>query len=71
MGDQTAATAERVLAGLFKRYGRPRVVVTDNGAASAPPQQGYDHRFVRSLAAHGVEHRRTRPYYPQTNPRFY
>jgi transposase InsO family protein len=71
--DQTAATAERVLAGLFERYGTPRVLITDNGAAFAPPQQGYDHRFARFLcahgveSAHGVEHRRTKPYYPQTN----
>ncbi len=65
--DQTAATAERVLAGLFERYGAPRVVVTDNGPAFAPPQEGYEHRFARFLEAHGVEHRRTKPYYPQTN----
>ena len=67
MGGQTAATAERVLARLFAQYGAPRVVVTDNGAAFAPPQEGYDHRFARFLAAHGIEHRRARPYYPQTS----
>ena len=67
VGDQTSATAERVLAGLFARYGTPRVVVTDSGPAFAPPQQGYQHRFGRFLESHGVEHRRTKPYYPQTN----
>lgn len=65
--DQTAATAERVLAPLFAQYGTPRVLVSDNGRAFAPPQPGQDHRFARFLAAHGVEHRRSRPYYPQTN----
>lgn len=65
--DQTAATAERVLAGLFERYGTPQVLITDNGRAFAPAQEGHDHRFVRFLAAHAVEHRRSRPYYPQTN----
>ncbi len=65
--DQKAATVECVLAGLFARYGTPRVVVTDNGPAFAPPQEGYEHRFSRLLASHGVEHRRTKPYYPQTN----
>ncbi len=71
--DQRAATAERVLggtsssAGLFAQYGRPRVLITDNGPTFAPPQGGYEHRFARFLAAHGVEHRRTKPYYPQTN----
>lgn len=65
--DQTAATAERLLAALFVRYGTPRVLITDNGRAFAPPREGYGHRFARFLAAHGVEHRRTRPYYPQTN----
>lgn len=67
--DQTAATAERVLARLFERYGTPRVLVTDNGRAFAPPREGYGHRFARFLGAHGVEHRRTKPYYPQTNGR--
>lgn len=65
--DQTAATAERVLARPFAQYGRPRVLVSDNGRAFAPAQPHYDHRFGRFLAEHGVEHRRTRPYYPQTN----
>lgn len=65
--DQTTATVERVLREAFARYGRPRIVVTDNGAAFAPPQAGYRHRFGAFLAAEGVEHRRTRPYYPQTN----
>lgn len=67
VADQTAATAERALARLFAQHGRPHVVVTDNGPAFAPPQDGYDHRFARFLREHGVEHRRTRPYYPQTN----
>jgi transposase InsO family protein len=65
--DQTAATAERVFAALFARYGCPRVLISDNGRAFAPPLPGQDHRFQRFLSAHGVEHRRSRPYYPQTN----
>jgi transposase InsO family protein len=65
--DQKAATAERVLAGLFERYGTPRVLISDNGRAFAPAQTGQQHRFERFLAGHGVEHRRTKPYYPQTN----
>jgi transposase InsO family protein len=65
--DQKAETVERVLGELFERHGKPQVVITDNGRCFAPPKPGYDHRFARFMAEHGVEHRRTRPYYPQTN----
>ena len=64
---QSAEVVEAVLGRLFAQQGAPRVLITDNGRAFAPslPHQG--HRFGRFLAAHGVDHRRTRPYYPQTN----
>lgn len=64
---QRAEAVEAVLEELFARYGAPQVLITDNGRAFAPslPEQG--HRFWRFLARYGVEHRRTRPYYPQTN----
>ena len=64
---QRAELVETVLEGLFTRYGTPQVLITDNGRAFAPslPEQG--HRFWEFLALHGVEHRRARPYYPQTN----
>lgn len=64
---QRAEAVEAVLEGLFAQYGAPKVLITDNGRAFAPslPEQG--HRFGRFLAHYGVEHRRARPYYPQTN----
>ena len=46
-------------------------VLTDNGAAFcwcvAKPAVAARHPFVRVCAAHGIKHRRTRPYHPWTN----
>jgi transposase InsO family protein len=67
ISEQSSEAAEAVLARLFEQYGRPRVVITDNGRAFVPSRPGWAHRFGRFLAAHGIVHRRTRPYYPQTN----
>ncbi len=64
---QRAEIVEAVLEGLFAQHGAPRVLITDNGRAFAPSLPGQGHRFWDFLARHGVEHRRTRPYYPQTN----
>ena len=64
---QTSEAVEGVLARLFEQHGPPRVLVSDNGRAFAPAKPGQDHRFGRFLAGHGVEHRRSKPYYPQTN----
>lgn len=64
---QTSAAVEGVLARLFAQHGPPRVLVSDNGRAFAPAQAGQAHRFGRFLDGYGVEHRRSKPYYPQTN----
>ncbi len=64
---QSAEAVEALLTALFARYGTPKVLITDNGRAFAPSKPEWQHRFGRFLAEHGVEHRRTRPYYPQTN----
>lgn len=65
--DQKSETAESILTDLFGIYGTPRVIITDNGRAFAPSVEGWDHRFPCFLSEHGTEHRRTKPYYPQTN----
>lgn len=65
--DQKAETVESVLEALFQRYGKPRVLISDNARCFAPPQPHQHHRFKRFMAGHGVEHRLTKPYYPQTN----
>jgi len=64
---QSAEAVETLLATLFARYGTPTVLITDNGRAFAPSKPEWQHRFGRFLSEHQVEHRRTRPYYPQTN----
>jgi len=64
---QRAESVEAVLEALFARYGTPQVLITDNGRAFAPSLPNQGHRLWRFLAQHGVEHRRARPYYPQTN----
>lgn len=65
--DQRAETVEAVLHSLFEQYGKPRVLVTDNARCFAPVEAQHDHRFAQFMATHGVEHRLTKPYYPQTN----
>ena len=65
--DQKSETVETVLKDLFGIYGTPRIIVTDNGRAFAPSVEGWEHRFPDFLSEHGVEHRRSKPYYPQTN----
>lgn len=65
--DQKSETAENILTELFGIYGTPRVIVTDRGRAFAPSVESWVHRFPDFLSEHGIEHRRTKPYYPQTN----
>jgi len=65
--DQTSETAEGILKELFGVYGAPRVIITDSGRAFAPPAEGQEHRFPHFLSEYGTEHRRSAPYYPQTN----
>jgi transposase InsO family protein len=64
---QNTQSVEDLLSRLFARYGTPRCLLSDNGRAFAPSCEGWSHRFTRFLACHGVEHRRTAPYYPQSN----
>ena len=65
--DQKSETVESILKDIFGIYGTPRIIVTDNGRAFAPSVEGWAHRFPDFLSEQGVEHRRTKPYYPQTN----
>lgn len=65
--DQKAAAVENILTRLFDLYGTPKVIITDNGRAFAPSVETWKHRFPAFLASNGIEHRRTKPYYPQTN----
>lgn len=67
VADQKAETVEEILDTLFERYGKPRVVITDNARCFAPVEPDQRHRFAEFMAEHGLEHRRTKPYYPQTN----
>lgn len=67
VSQQSAEAVEAVLERLFAQHGPPQVVITDNGRAFAPSLPDQGHRFWRFLARHGIEHRRARPYYPQTN----
>lgn len=64
---QNSATVEQLLDELFVHYGTPQVLISDNGRAFAPSKAHWEHRFEKFLAGHGVEHRRSKPYYPQTN----
>ncbi|MEM6644615.1 MAG: DDE-type integrase/transposase/recombinase [Bacteroidota bacterium] len=65
--DQSSATVEARLHALFERYGKPRVLITDNARCFVPVKAQSAHRFARFMAEAGVEHRLTKPYYPQTN----
>ena len=65
--DQKTETVKSILTDLFERYGAPCIIITDNGRAFAPAIEGQEHRFPKFLSENGVEHRLTRPYYPQTN----
>jgi transposase InsO family protein len=72
--EKIAATMERFLAAF---PGRVHTVLTDNGAEFTDRFGGHvpgrndrpsgRHRFDRVCAAHGIEHRLTRPYTPKTN----
>jgi putative transposase len=64
---QDSKTVEDLLEVLFARYGKPKVLISDNGRAFAPSRGEWEHRFKTFLGNHDVEHRRTRSYYPQTN----
>jgi len=44
--DQTSETAEGILKELFGVYGAPRVIITDNGRAFAPPAEGRNTGFL-------------------------
>jgi transposase InsO family protein len=65
--DQRSETVASVLESLFEQYGKPRVLITDNARCFAPVEAQSQHRFAQFMADQGVEHRLTKPYYPQTN----
>jgi transposase InsO family protein len=64
---QSSEAVESVLERLFERYGKPKRIITDNGRAFAPSKPQWGHRFPRFLHQRGIEHRRSAPFYPQTN----
>jgi len=65
--DQKAETVGDILTDLSGIYGSPRVIITDNGRAFAPSPEGWEHRFPAFLSGYGTGHRRSEPYYPQTD----
>lgn len=64
---QSSEAVESVLEQLFERHGTPKRIITDNGRAFAPSKPEWGHRFATFLEAWGIEHRRSAPFYPQTN----
>lgn len=64
---QSSQNVESLLERLFEQHGKPKVIITDNGRAFAPSKSEWEHRFGAFLLQHGVEHRRSAPFYPQTN----
>lgn len=64
---QSSETVESVLGHLFEQHGKPKRIITDNGRAFAPSKSEWAHRFAAFLEKQGIEHRRSAPFYPQTN----
>lgn len=64
---QSFEQARKVLLELFQTYGKPQIIITDNGRAFAPSVDGWAHQFGQLLEQHKIQHRRTRLYYPQSN----
>lgn len=64
---QSFQEVKKVLEDLFTSYTTPKAIITDNGRAFVPSVQGWGHQFGQFLQQHGVQHRRTKLYYPQTN----
>jgi transposase-like protein len=77
--DRAKATVTAALERFLQAFGHPvHTVLTDNGAEftdrfakgaklAADPRPSGQHPFDRLCAAHGIKHRLTRPYTPQTN----
>ena len=61
---QSSEAVERMLEQLFKRYGTPKRIITDNGRAFAPSKSEWEHRFAAFLESRGIDHRRSAPFYP-------
>jgi transposase InsO family protein len=64
---QSFKAAKKALEQLFETYGKPRIIITDNGRAFVPSVEGWAHQFGQFLEGRQIQHRRTRLYYPQTN----
>lgn len=55
------------LAHAFREWGTPERIVTDNAPTFRSVWEADEHRFTTWLEAHGVEHQRIPPYYPEAN----
>ncbi len=55
------------LAKVFRDYGPPERIVTDNATTFRSVWEADEHRFSAWLAEHGVEHQFIPPYYPEAN----
>jgi transposase InsO family protein len=56
-----------LLSDLFREYGTPKWIVTDNGRTFTSAWEDGDHVFSDFLQRHGVAHHRIPPYYPEAN----
>jgi len=56
-----------LLSDLFREYGTPKWIVTDNGRTFTSAWDDGDHLFSDFLQRHGVDHHRIPPYYPEAN----
>ena len=56
-----------VLEQLFAKYGSPDEILTDNSKSFTSAWTTGTHQFDEFCKAHGVVHKLTRPYYPESN----
>jgi len=62
----TAAEVARIFESAHGRYGTPAAVLTDNGRVFSASDRGWQVALESDLASLGVQHKRARPYHPQT-----
>jgi transposase InsO family protein len=65
-GEDTAGAWECAAAAIH-RYGKPRMLLSDNGLAFTGKRMGFTVMFEENLRLLGVKPITTRPYHPQTN----